>query len=98
MGLQAVFGADEPVAPAAAPGVATQMQHRWPRIKVTEAIAALYVTIALACCGWLLLGEYLLRRVLRAGTARANLVAEETLAMAKKAMKQDYFPRKLSVG
>ncbi|MDB5300414.1 MAG: trpS, partial [Phycisphaerales bacterium] len=31
--------------------------------------------------------------VLRAGTARANAVAEETLALAKKAMKQDYFPR-----
>ncbi|HZZ44900.1 MAG TPA: tryptophan--tRNA ligase [Tepidisphaeraceae bacterium] len=36
--------------------------------------------------------------VLKAGTARANLVAEETLAMAKKAMKQDYFPRKVIVG
>src|SRR4051794_24099959 len=35
--------------------------------------------------------------VLRAGTKRANVVAEETLAMAKKAMKQDYFPRKLSL-
>jgi tryptophanyl-tRNA synthetase len=36
--------------------------------------------------------------VLKAGTARANAVAEETLAMAKKAMKQDYFSRSLSVG
>jgi tryptophanyl-tRNA synthetase len=35
--------------------------------------------------------------VLRTGTARANVVAEETLALAKKAMKQDYFPRKLSL-
>ena len=35
--------------------------------------------------------------VLRDGTGRANAVAEETLAMAKRAMKQDYFPRKLSV-
>ena len=32
---------------------------------------------------------------LRLGTKRANTVAEETLAMAKKAMKQDYFPRSL---
>jgi tryptophanyl-tRNA synthetase len=36
--------------------------------------------------------------VLRQGTARANAVAEETLALAKAAMKQDYFPRKLSIG
>ena len=36
--------------------------------------------------------------VLREGTRRANAVAEETLAMAKKAMKQDYFPRTLSLG
>jgi tryptophanyl-tRNA synthetase len=35
--------------------------------------------------------------VLRDGTRRANIVAEETLALAKKAMKQDYFGRKLSV-
>jgi tryptophanyl-tRNA synthetase len=35
--------------------------------------------------------------VLREGTRRANSVAEETLAMAKKAMKQDYFPRKLTL-
>jgi tryptophanyl-tRNA synthetase len=34
---------------------------------------------------------------LRQGTRRANEVAEETLALAKKAMKQDYFPRKLSL-
>ncbi len=34
---------------------------------------------------------------LRQGTARANVVAEETLALAKKAMKQDYFTRTLSV-
>src|SRR4051812_28771785 len=33
--------------------------------------------------------------VLREGTKRANAVAEETLAMAKRTMKQDYFPRKL---
>jgi tryptophanyl-tRNA synthetase len=36
--------------------------------------------------------------VLRAGTQRANEVAEETLALAKKAMKQDYFSRKVSIG
>ena len=35
--------------------------------------------------------------VLREGTRRANDVAEETLALAKAAMKQDYFPRKLSL-
>ena len=35
---------------------------------------------------------------LRQGTKRANAVAEETLALAKKAMKQDYFARSLSLG
>ncbi len=36
---------------------------------------------------------------LRVGTKRANAVAEETLAAAKKALRQDYFgPRSLSVG
>jgi tryptophanyl-tRNA synthetase len=35
--------------------------------------------------------------VLRQGTKRANVLAEETLALAKKAMKQDYFPRSLSL-
>jgi tryptophanyl-tRNA synthetase len=35
--------------------------------------------------------------VLRDGTRRANVVAEETLALAKTAMKQDYFGRKLSI-
>jgi tryptophanyl-tRNA synthetase len=35
--------------------------------------------------------------VLREGTKRANAVAEETLYLAKKAMKQDYFPRKLTI-
>jgi tryptophanyl-tRNA synthetase len=34
--------------------------------------------------------------VLREGTKRANVVAEETLALAKGAMKQDYFPRTLA--
>jgi tryptophanyl-tRNA synthetase len=34
---------------------------------------------------------------LREGTRRANVIAEETLALAKKAMKQDYFPRSLSL-
>lgn len=34
---------------------------------------------------------------LKHGTIRANIVAEETLAMAKKAMKQDYFPRTLKL-
>jgi tryptophanyl-tRNA synthetase len=36
--------------------------------------------------------------VLRTGTRRANEVAEETLALAKQAMKQDYFPRTLTIG
>ncbi len=35
---------------------------------------------------------------LRVGTKRANEIAEETLALAKKAMKQDYFGRKLTIG
>jgi tryptophanyl-tRNA synthetase len=35
--------------------------------------------------------------VLREGTRRANVVAEETLALAKRAMKQDYFPRNLTL-
>jgi tryptophanyl-tRNA synthetase len=36
---------------------------------------------------------------LRTGTKRANAVAEETLLLAKRAMKQDYFgPRTLSLG
>jgi tryptophanyl-tRNA synthetase len=35
--------------------------------------------------------------VLRDGTRRANIIAEETLALAKKAMKQDYFERKLEI-
>lgn len=35
---------------------------------------------------------------LRLGTQRANVIAEETLALAKAAMKQDYFPRSLSIG
>jgi tryptophanyl-tRNA synthetase len=35
---------------------------------------------------------------LRIGTKRANEVAEETLALAKKALRQDYFPRTLTVG
>ena len=34
---------------------------------------------------------------LRLGTAKANLIAEETLALAKKAMRQDYFGRKLAI-
>jgi tryptophanyl-tRNA synthetase len=34
---------------------------------------------------------------LRDGTRKANEVAEETLALAKKAMRQDYFPRKLEM-
>jgi tryptophanyl-tRNA synthetase len=32
---------------------------------------------------------------LKQGTANANKIAEETLALAKKAMRQDYFPREL---
>jgi tryptophanyl-tRNA synthetase len=35
--------------------------------------------------------------ILRAGTRRANDVAEETLWLAKRAMKQDYFPRSLTL-
>jgi tryptophanyl-tRNA synthetase len=35
--------------------------------------------------------------VLREGTRRANVVAEETLAMAKKAMRQDFFDRELTI-
>jgi tryptophanyl-tRNA synthetase len=35
--------------------------------------------------------------VLREGTKRANAVAEETLALAKRAMKQDYFGRELTI-
>ena len=34
---------------------------------------------------------------LRLGTAKANVIAEETLALAKKAMRQDYFGRTLSI-
>lgn len=34
---------------------------------------------------------------LRAGTVRANVVAEETLGMAKRAMKQDFFARTLTI-
>lgn len=34
---------------------------------------------------------------LRLGTRKANAVAEETLAMAKKAVRQDYFPRELTL-
>jgi tryptophanyl-tRNA synthetase len=35
--------------------------------------------------------------VLKDGCARANAVAEETLYLAKRAIKQDYFPRTLSL-
>ncbi|ORT60406.1 hypothetical protein [Streptomyces sp. CB03238] len=35
---------------------------------------------------------------LRKGTSRANEVAEETLALAKRAMRQDFFGRVLSSG
>jgi tryptophanyl-tRNA synthetase len=34
---------------------------------------------------------------LRVGTRKANAVAEETLALAKQAMKQDFFPRELTI-
>jgi tryptophanyl-tRNA synthetase len=34
---------------------------------------------------------------LRTGTTRANQTAEETLVLAKKAMRQDYFPRRLAL-
>ena len=40
-------------------------------------------------------GEVL--RILKAGTAKANGVAEETLYKAKGAMKQDFFPRTLTL-
>lgn len=36
--------------------------------------------------------------VLRKGTERANALAEDTLALAKKALRQDFFPRSLHVG
>ncbi len=36
-------------------------------------------------------------KVLKEGTARANVAAEETLYLAKQAMKQDYFPRTLTL-
>jgi len=35
--------------------------------------------------------------VLKDGTRRANEAAEETLALAKRAMKQDYFPRRVTI-
>jgi tryptophanyl-tRNA synthetase len=35
--------------------------------------------------------------ILRAGTAKANVVAEQTLMAAKQAMKQDFFPRTISI-
>lgn len=35
---------------------------------------------------------------LRIGTTKANVVAEQTLALAKQAMKQDFFPRTLTIG
>jgi tryptophanyl-tRNA synthetase len=35
--------------------------------------------------------------ILRQGTKRANIIAEETLYLAKAAMKQDYFPRELTI-
>jgi tryptophanyl-tRNA synthetase len=34
---------------------------------------------------------------LKQGTKRANVIAEETLALAKKAMRQDFFSRTLTV-
>jgi tryptophanyl-tRNA synthetase len=34
---------------------------------------------------------------LRIGTRKANVLAEETLTLAKRAMKQDYFPRSLKI-
>ncbi len=36
-------------------------------------------------------------KVLQAGSVKANAIAEETLMLAKTAMKQDYFPRTLSL-
>jgi tryptophanyl-tRNA synthetase len=36
--------------------------------------------------------------VLREGTRRANQITEETLALAKQSLKQDFFTRKLTVG
>jgi tryptophanyl-tRNA synthetase len=36
--------------------------------------------------------------VLREGTRRANQITEETLALAKQSLKQDFFARKLTVG
>jgi tryptophanyl-tRNA synthetase len=34
---------------------------------------------------------------LRLGTRKANVVAEETLALAKQKLHQDYFPRELRI-
>ncbi len=42
-------------------------------------------------------GEGEVLEALKRGTQRANQVAEETLALAKKAMRQDYFPRQLDL-
>ena len=36
-------------------------------------------------------------QILRAGTAQANQLAEQTLTLAKQAIKQDYFPRTLTL-
>ena len=44
------------------------------------------------------IGEGDVMSALRKGTERANAVAEETLSMAKAAMRQDYFGRSLSLG
>lgn len=43
-------------------------------------------------------GERRVIEIIREGTARANLAAEETLAMAKGAMRLDFFERAVSIG
>ncbi len=42
-------------------------------------------------------GERRIIEIMREGTARANELAEETLWLAKRAMRLDYFPRRLSI-
>ena len=43
-------------------------------------------------------GDDKVAEIIRAGTARANAVAEETLYMAKRAMRLDFGPRRLTTG
>jgi tryptophanyl-tRNA synthetase len=43
-------------------------------------------------------GDKRIIEIIRDGTAKANVLAEETLAKAKAAMKLDFFPRRLDLG